>query len=241
MTVTANRPATSVRRFRQAQDKHWPKIARELATGQKQTHWMWYVFPQLQGLAKSETAHHFGIAGADEALAYLADPVLRVRLGESTLAVLRHKRNMFGETDRKKLRSCMTLFREVSTDPTLPDSVLAKFYGGELCQMTLDILSGKVIPKPWTPPKPWVAPAGWSGSAQGRVEVRGQRGFWESQVRKVQRRQHADDAPMSGRQIRSYLLGLGLSVSLVEEISERWIDDQNIATQQGWEARDAEQ
>lgn len=236
MTTTTAPKTQPVSRFQQAQDRNWPRIARELATGRKETHWMWFVFPQLQGLAKSEIAHRFGIRDKEEVLAYLGNHVLRSRLGESTLAVLRHPRNMFGDTDRKKLRSCMTLFREVSTDPTLPDAVLAKFYGGELCQTTIDILSGRLVPPPFKAPR--AVPA-WSGSAQGRVEVRGQRSFWEAQVRKAQHRQY-DDGPMSPRQIRSYLLGLGLTAYMVDEIASRWVDDQNQATQQGWEARDAE-
>lgn len=230
----------AIGRFRRAQDKAWPRIALELATGRKETHWMWFVFPQLRGLAKSETAHFYGIAGKDEALAYLGDSVLRARLGEGALSVLRHRRNMFGETDARKLRSCMTLFREVSTDPTVPDAVLAKFYGGQLCSRTLDILSGKVVPAPWVPPRPILAPAGrWAGSAQGRVETRGQQTLWAARVRATQKRQ-SGGGPMSSRQIRSYLLGLGLSATMAEMIADRWIDDQNEATQQGWEAREAE-
>jgi uncharacterized protein (DUF1810 family) len=238
-TATPPKAAAGVHRFRRAQDKNWPRIARELATGRKETHWMWYVFPQLQGLAKSETAHHYGIRDKDEALAYLDDPVLRVRLAESATAVLRHRRSMFSDTDSRKLRSCMTLFREVVTDPALPDAVLAKWYGGELCEKTLDILSGRVIPKPWMPPTAAPRAASWAGTAQGRVEVRGQRSFWEAQVRKAQRRQAAD-GPMSPRQIRSYLAGIGLAAVVVDMIADRWIDDQNEASQQGWEARDAE-
>lgn len=250
MTTTANRPTTTpdVSRFRRAQDKHWPRIARELAIGRKDTHWMWYVFPQLQGLAKSETANHFGIRDRAEALAYLDDEVLRVRLAESATAVLRHRRPMFGDTDRRKLQSCMTLFREVVADPALPDAVLAKWYGGQLCTKTLDILSGRIVPKPYMPPvrpalpsRPRRAPGHglWAGTAQGRVETTG---LWEegvarvrASIKRAKEQTPRGVEPMSHREIGAFLDGLGLDPDVVREIEDRWVEDQNRAAQQGWD------
>ena len=243
MTTTAIPKAASITRFKAAQGKSWPRIARELATGQKQTHWMWYVFPQLRALAKSETADFYGIRDKAEALAYLDDPVLRIRLGESTMAILKHGRNMFGEVDRRKLRSCMTLFREVVVDPTLPDAVLAKFYGGELCQLTLDVLAGHEIPQQWV--RPPLRASGWS--AQGKVETKVGK-HWEKQIRRAQAAVAAstaqplreDTEPMSHREIESFLKGFGLSSAAVRQVVDRWMEDQNRASQQGWNARDDE-
>lgn len=226
MTVTTSPVyASSIARFTQAQNKTWPRIARELATGHKESHWMWYVFPQLRGLARSGTAHYYGLRDKAEALAYLDSHVLRIRLAEATMAVLRHDRNMFGDTDRKKLRSCMTLFRELVTDPTLPDAVLRKFYGGDPCQLTLDILAGRPIPQQ-AASKPPVAPILWGGSAQGRVETR-PRALW-------------GDKPMSHRQIEAFLASLNLHPEDIRQIVDRWLEDQNCANQQGWDAYDAE-
>jgi uncharacterized protein (DUF1810 family) len=222
-----------VTRFTAAQNKGWPRIARELATGRKETHWMWYVFPQLRALAKSETAHYYGIRDKAEALAYLDNPVLRLRLAESTMAVLKRDRLMFQHPDNLKLRSCMTLFREVVTDPTLPDAVLTKFYNSQPCPLTLAALAGKPIPQQWT--------------AQGRVETKMGK-HWEKQIRKARDAVAAvgtaspwqDSEPMSHREIASFLRGFGLSSAAVRRITDRWVDDQNRAQSQGWDQRDAE-
>lgn len=239
MTATTTTP--SVARFRRAQDKSWPQIAHELATGRKKTHWMWYVFPQLRGLAKSETAHHYGIADKEEALAYLDDQVLRVRLATATSAVLRQRHLMFSDVDRKKLRSCMTLFRGLVTDPTLPNAVLAKFYGGEQCQLTLDLLAGREIPEQWKKPAP--RPPYWSGgwASQGRVETRVGK-HWEDQVRAVQTAvaHPGNDTPMSAREIIAFLRRFNLPAATVRSITDRWVDDQNCAAQEGWDSCDAE-
>jgi uncharacterized protein (DUF1810 family) len=245
MTNTAT---TALGRFRSAQDKRWRQITRELATGRKETHWMWFVFPQLRALAKSETAHYYGLDGKAEALAYLDDPILRARLAEATMAVLRHQRSMFSDTDRRKLRACMTLFREITTDPTLPDAVLAKFYAGTRCPLTLDLLAGKPVDVQWTRPAPHrPRPGQWSGSAQGRVMARGD---WEGRVEAV-RRKIAEQArqatifdtrePMLPREIEAFLIKHGIGGETVQLITDRWMEDQADAAQQGWDNCEAEQ
>jgi uncharacterized protein (DUF1810 family) len=237
MTATTTRPVTgipaqhSLKRFLLAQERNWRNISRDLGTGQKRDHWMWYVFPQLQGLAKSETAHYFGLRDRAEAVRYLDNGVLRVRLLGCMKQLMGHTQNMFSDTDQRKLKSCMTLFREVADDPTPFDAVLAKFYGGELCQLTLDLLAGRPIPQ--QPVR---------RTAMGRVEVKGSARQAARTVAAVAaaRRSRSDAEPMSPREIQAFLLGLGITVGTTQRILDRWVDDQNRAAQQGWEARDAE-
>jgi uncharacterized protein (DUF1810 family) len=244
MTTTTTTP--DVTRFKRAQDKVWRHVAHELATGRKQTHWMWFVFPQHRGLAKSEMAQRYGIRDEAEALAYLDNEVLRIRLASATMAVLKQKQLMFGDTDRKKLRSCMTLFRGLVTDPTLPDAVLAKFYDGEQCPLTLDLLAGRPIPVQWVKPAPWTPNWGPGDTAMGRVETRETR-RWDRQINRaratVERAQAPlwdDPEPMSHREIMSYVKSFGLSAIATQQLVDRWMEDQNRAAEQGWNARDAE-
>lgn len=221
--------AKSVTRFRTAQDRHWPRIAREIATGRKQTHWMWYVFPQLKALAKSETARYFGIADRTEALAYLNDPVLRIRLYESTKAIVGHQRLMFSDTDRRKLQACMTLFSEVVIDPELPRQVLDKFYDGQPHQLTLDVLAGRPIPQQWT--------------AQGRVEV-GR--HWEKQIAKARatvasvgaRHPRGAGDPMLHSEVESFVRGFGLSAVATRRLVDEWMTDRRRAANAAWDEAD---
>lgn len=131
---------TGLARFHAAQSRVYPRVVHEIRTGHKRSHWMWFVFPQLAGLARSETALYFGITGRREARAYLNDPALSRRLYQCTVGVLNHRHLMFGYPDDLKLRSCMTLFAQVAQDPTVLNAVLTKFYGGP-DQATLDLLS----------------------------------------------------------------------------------------------------
>ncbi len=106
-------------RFVEAQQPVYEEVLAELEAGRKETHWIWFVFPQLRGLGASATARYYGIADLEEARAYLAHPVLGPRLREATLRLLAHEgsdlRAMLGSPDDLKFRSCMTLFREAST------------------------------------------------------------------------------------------------------------------------------
>ncbi len=108
-------------RFVTAQAPAFDKALAELRAGRKQSHWMWFVFPQLKGLGVSATAQHFGIASLDEAAAYLGHPVLGPRLDLATEAVLGAPapslRALLGSPDDLKFRSSMTLFAQVRPQP----------------------------------------------------------------------------------------------------------------------------
>lgn len=128
-------------RFVQAQNPVYRTVRAELASGHKQTHWMWFIFPQLRSLGRSETALYFGLEDATEALAYLTHPVLGPRLKECVelLLTVRDKsiHAMLGSPDDLKLRSCMTLFEAVAPKPSLFSKVLERHYGGERDPLTL--------------------------------------------------------------------------------------------------------
>lgn len=120
---------------------------KEIRNGRKENHWIWYIFPQIQGLGHSMNAKYYGISSLGEAKAYLAHPVLGLRLREVTLALFPHKgkdiREIMGsEIDALKLRSSMTLFNQVSPGGIYA-KVLEDFFGGEMDGLTLDILSEK--------------------------------------------------------------------------------------------------
>jgi len=119
-------------RFVQAQAPHLDAVRAELAAGRKRTHWMWFVFPQLRGLGRSTLAQHFGLGSIDEARAYLAHPVLGPRLRECVALVLavpdRSAHEIFGSPDDLKLRSCLTLFREVDGEQGVFARALARFF-----------------------------------------------------------------------------------------------------------------
>lgn len=124
-------------RFVTAQATTYESALAELRAGRKRTHWMWFVFPQLRGLGRSETAHFYGIESREEAVAYLGHPVLGARLRECTRAVLavpnRSAHDIFGSPDDLKLCSCWTLFAEVAQSPSdqaLFEQGLARFCAG---------------------------------------------------------------------------------------------------------------
>ena len=132
-------------RFVEAQARVWPDPLREIEAGRKDSHWMWFVFPQLKGLGRSQTALFYGIEDLNEARAYLADPVLGPRLIEISRAALRHAdvpaEAIFGSIDAMKLRSCATLFDRAGDDAVFAD-LLTAFYDGKPCEATLRILKG---------------------------------------------------------------------------------------------------
>ena len=133
-------------RFVAAQADISAQALAELRAGRKQSHWMWFVFPQLAGLGRSPTAIRFAIVSAGEARAYLAHKLLGPRLLECTLAVLAHRgrsaESIFGPVDAMKLRSSMTLFEAVAEDPAPFAGVLADFFGTERDPATLSLLDG---------------------------------------------------------------------------------------------------
>ncbi|MCP8940309.1 DUF1810 domain-containing protein [Alsobacter sp. SYSU M60028] len=140
------RPA-DLSRFVQAQDPVIGRVNQELAAGRKQTHWMWFIFPQLRGLGASDFAQFYGIADLAEARAYLAHAVLGERLRHSVQLVLAHApssaTDILGRPDDMKLRSCLTLFREAAEgeEKGLFQQGLETFYGGAADGRTLDLLA----------------------------------------------------------------------------------------------------
>ena len=123
----------------------YPQALREMRAGQKESHWIWYIFPQLKGLGTSGRSVKFGIENADEAREYLRHPELGADLREITSALLELKENdpvkvMSWEIDAVKLRSCMTLFACVSEEGSVFHKVLDKFFGGEMDEATLKLL-----------------------------------------------------------------------------------------------------
>jgi len=132
-----------LQRFLDAQAPIYPRVVDELRRGQKQTHWMWFVFPQLAGLGHSAMAQRFAIGSREEAVAYLGHGVLGPRLRECTALVTavegRTAREILGSPDDLKFQSSMTLFGAVSSDPEF-SAAIAKFYGGRPDQRTLDLL-----------------------------------------------------------------------------------------------------
>lgn len=135
----------NLERFVLAQQETYPHALAEIRAGQKRTHWMWFVFPQVQGLGLSEMARRYAITGSDEARAYLEHPVLGPRLVEITGALLalegRTAHKIVGSPDDMKLRSSATLFASVSAPGSVFERVLARYFHGEPDEATLDRLA----------------------------------------------------------------------------------------------------
>ena len=132
----------NLRRFVDAQDLVFEIVCAELSGGRKQSHWMWFIFPQIAGLGHSPTAQKFAISGRAEAKAYLRHPVLGPRLRRCTeLANAIEGRSIhqiFGAPDDLKFHSSMTLFVSVAEDDQLFEESLRKYFGGGLDPQTLE-------------------------------------------------------------------------------------------------------
>jgi uncharacterized protein (DUF1810 family) len=130
--------------FVAAQNRVYDDVCRELAAGEKQTHWMWFVFPQLAGLGSSGMAQKFAIHSLDEAQRYLAHPLLGQRLRECTQLVLavpdRSVDQIFGYPDNLKFHSSMTLFAAAAPEEPLFAAALERFFGGQPDQQTIKLL-----------------------------------------------------------------------------------------------------
>ena len=136
----------SLERFVEEQEKMYPAAMKEIQNGKKRSHWMWYIFPQLRGLGRSSMAHVYGISGLEEAIAYLEHPWLSGRLYELCMTLLHHKNKsaneIFGDTDERKLKSCMTLFSLASgEDHTMFVQVLEQFFNGEMDETTVRLIN----------------------------------------------------------------------------------------------------
>ncbi len=131
-------------RFVSAQEDHYEQAFREIAGGKKRTHWMWYIFPQFDGLAFSSTSKYYSIKSAEEARAYLRHPVLGPRLLACTESVLRIQGRsasaIFGSPDDLKLRSSATLFACVSPPGSVFQRLLDRYYGGDPDDKTIRLL-----------------------------------------------------------------------------------------------------
>jgi uncharacterized protein (DUF1810 family) len=140
-------------RFLGPQQDDYEQALAEIVSGRKASHWMWYIFPQIDGLSFSSTSKRYSIKSAEEARAYLAHPVLGPRLLECAEAVMRVEgrsaREIFGSPDDLKLRSCATLFASVCPRDSVFDGLLAKYYQGTRDDVTLRLLgSGGVTSLP---------------------------------------------------------------------------------------------
>ena len=133
-----------LRRFLTAQDPVIDGVRAELRAGRKTSHWMWFVFPQIAGLGRSETARLYALASREEAVAYLAHPVLGTRLLDCTRLVNAMEGasaiRIFGDVDAAKFRSCMTLFAAVAPEQAAFTDALRKYYAGVPDQATLERL-----------------------------------------------------------------------------------------------------
>ena len=135
----------SLQRFVDAQSTTFGNALNELQTGQKRSHWMWFIFPQLHGLGRSAYSRKFAITGVDEARAYLSHPVLGFRLQECVNTVLsiegRSARDIFGRPDDRKLHSSATLFALVSKPNSPFHLLLDKYFEGKLDRRTVNIFN----------------------------------------------------------------------------------------------------
>lgn len=131
-----------LQRFVDAQQPVFQTVLAELQTGQKRSHWMWFIFPQIAGLGHSAMARRFAIASLDEASAYLEHPLLGPRLRECSRLVAavdgRAIEDIFGYPDHMKFHSSMTLFARAARDAAVFDECLRKYFGGESDPATLD-------------------------------------------------------------------------------------------------------
>lgn len=130
-----------LQRFLDAQSRDYEQALSEITAGQKKSHWIWYIFPQLKGFGHSYYSEYYGIADLEEAKAYYGHPVLREHLLEITNALLAHQDKKAGEIlshiDARKVKSCMTLFWIASDNPLFKE-VLDVFYEGSMDKRTVE-------------------------------------------------------------------------------------------------------
>lgn len=131
-------------RFVDAQRPVYETVRAELRSGRKRSHWMWYIFPQIAGLGRSETARHYALSGIEEAQAYLAHPLLGQRLEECCRILAgiegRTASAIFGYPDDLKLHSSLTLFAQAAPEQPLFVACLKKYFNGQRDAATLKLL-----------------------------------------------------------------------------------------------------
>ena len=134
----------NLNRFLGAQESYYADALNEIKQGYKQSHWIWFIFPQMRGLGRSPMAENYGITSVEEARAYLENPTLKQRLIEISTALLKHKREstayeILGTLDAMKVRSSMTLFDHIMPNAIFAE-VLNAFYNSERDEMTIELL-----------------------------------------------------------------------------------------------------
>ena len=138
-------PGFDLDRFVKAQEGVYERALAEIRAGHKQSHWMWFIFPQIAGLGSSPTSQHFAIKSRAEAEAYLAHPVLGARLNESAEAALavkdRSAEDVFGPVDAMKLRSSATLFAAVAPHGSVFQRILDRYFRGRADERTSELLN----------------------------------------------------------------------------------------------------
>lgn len=134
-------------RFVDAQASLYDRALAEIRAGRKQSHWMWFIFPQIAGLGTSPTAQHYAIKSLAEARAYLSHPILGRRLIECAEAANaiegKSASEIFGFPDDMKLRSSATLFAEISPPGSAFDRLLQKYFGGDKDPKTISIIAAR--------------------------------------------------------------------------------------------------
>ncbi len=134
----------NIERFIDAQQRDYATALSEIKNGRKRSHWMWYIFPQIQGLGFSETSRYYGIKNIEEAEAYLMNPVLGKRLIEISQELLTladtNANKIFGSPDDMKLKSSMTLFASVPNSNPVFQQVLDKYFRGAKDEKTLQLI-----------------------------------------------------------------------------------------------------
>ena len=141
---TAEGDPFDLRRFLEAQENEYFQALAELKRGRKESHWIWFIFPQIEGLGQSWTSKHYSIKSQKEARQYLQHPVLGSRLKECCEAVLALAEpdisKVLGYPDDLKFRSCMTLFAEAAGQDSIFTRLLDKYFAGKPDERTLEIL-----------------------------------------------------------------------------------------------------
>ncbi len=137
----------NLERFKKAQERDYAQALAEIKNGRKESHWIWYIFPQIKGLGYSEISRFYGIEGREEAKAYIDDELLKKRLVEISEALLALQcfdaEKIMGYPDDLKLKSCMTLFAETSPETDVFEKVLEKFFDGKKDKKTLELLKAE--------------------------------------------------------------------------------------------------
>ena len=143
-TMHADSDPFYLQRFVDAQRDVYDRVRAELQRGEKQSHWIWFIFPQLRSLGRSATAKFYGISSIDEAAAYLAHPLLGERLRECTRFVLairgRTAHQIFSSPDDMKFRSSMSLFAQATRTDGVFAEALGMYFGGEPDPLTIDLI-----------------------------------------------------------------------------------------------------